>query len=263
MNDNPELLDVIDAIFTTGAQRRLKPDPVPDWMVWTVLDAAIRGPSGGNSQRWAWVVVTDDEVKGHIGAAYLDAWNSLRMGRRARVRRQLNALVGRQPIDSELDEARKDPNYRSGEHLANNIARAPVWIFAAVRGIKGEPSAADGADIFGAVQNLMLAARKLGLGTTLTMLHRRDEASVASMLGLPNDARALVLIPMGFPTTATFVTNRRRPVETVTHWERWGSMRTRPTSAGLGGVDGQQEQSESDRSAGTGLQHLTIERATT
>jgi nitroreductase len=55
-------LDVIEAIHTTGAQRRLRPDPIPDEVVWDILDAAIRGPSGGNGQSWRWVVVTDPAV---------------------------------------------------------------------------------------------------------------------------------------------------------------------------------------------------------
>jgi nitroreductase len=102
-----------------------------------------------------------------------------------------------------------------------------VWIFAVLRGIPGEPSLVDGADIFGAVQNLMLAARKYGVGTTLTMLHRKRESDVARVLGLPDDARAIALIPMGYPESERFHTPRRPPVETVTHWDRWGSQRGR------------------------------------
>ena len=234
-----ESLDVVDAIFTTAAQRRLKPDPVPDWMIWAVLDAAIRGPSGGNGQRWAWIVVTDEEVKQVIGALYLDAWNALGVGRRARVRRFVQQFKGSHQIAPAIDALRHDPNYRSGEHLANNIAKAPVWIFAVVTRVKGTPSAVDGADIYGAVQNLMLAARKYGLGTTLTMLHRQHEKRVAEVLGLPPDARALALIPVGFPASGSFFATRRRPVETVAHWEKWGRRRVRPTAESSDRVQGQ------------------------
>jgi nitroreductase len=242
MDRTSDPLDVAEAIFTTGAQRRLKPDPIPGWTIWAVLDAAIRGPSGGNGQRWAWVVVTDDEVKRQIAAWYLEAWNALSMGRRARLRRAVKQVVGRRGEVSEMEPGAPSPpvastgpddrNYRSGEHLAKNIASAPVWIFAVVTGIKGEPSVVDGADIYGAVQNLMLAARKYGLGTTLTMLHRQHEKEVAATLGLPRDARALALIPMGYPESGRFFTSRRHPVETVTHWEQWGERRTRPPLEG-------------------------------
>ena len=101
---------------------------------------------------------------------------------------------GRSPTESRaraiarrrrLAEARKDPNYRAGEHLAANIGRAPVWVFAIVEDVEGTPTVVHGANIFGAVQNLMLAARAHGLGSTLTMLHRQHETEVAALLGLP------------------------------------------------------------------------------
>jgi nitroreductase len=227
MGGTTEMLDVVDAIFTTGAQRRFKPDPIPEWIIWEVLDAAIRGPSSGNGQRWSWVVVTDETVKRRIAAWYLDAWNALSMGRRARLRRFAQQIIGPRQVAPPAGAAPQDPNYRSGEYLAHNIATAPVWIFAVVNGVKGTPTVVDGADVFGAVQNLMLAARKFGLGTTLTMLHRHHETRVASTLGLPRDASALALIPVGYPASGRFFVPRRRPVEAVTHWERWGELRAR------------------------------------
>ena len=228
LHDVPEPLDVIDAIFTTGAHRRLKPDPIPSGIIWAILDAAIRGPSSGNCQRWAWVVVTDEKTKSLIATWYLEAWNGLSLGRRVRLRRFVERIAGRGQVDSVVDLARQDHNYRSGDHLAHNIADAPVWIFAVLHGVEGAPSLVDGADIFGAVQNLMLAARKYRLGTTLTMLHRHDATKVDSLLRLPQGASAIALIPVGYVASNRFFPTRRHPVETVTHWETWGEQRTRP-----------------------------------
>jgi nitroreductase len=73
----------------------------------------------------------------------------------------------------------------------------------------------------------MLVARKHGVGSTLTMLHRSRERDVARLLGLPSDAQTIALVPLGYPI-GEFSTPRRNPVETVTHWERWGAVRTRP-----------------------------------
>jgi nitroreductase len=225
-----ESIGVIDAIFTTGAQRRLLPDPVPEEVVWAILDAAIRGPSGGNGQNWRWVVVTDPATKAPIAARYLDAWNSLAGGRRVQLRRIVDRATRRPDrAGAELVKARADPNYRAGEHLAMRIAEAPVWVFAVALGVRGEPSVVDGANVFGAVQNLMLAARVHGLGSTLTMLHRQHEAEVAALLGMPEDARALALIPLGYPSRPFFEV-RRQPVETVAYWEHWGVTRARPAS---------------------------------
>ena len=61
-------MDVFEVINTTRAMRRLKPDPVPDELIWKILDAAIRAPSGGNRQPWNFLVVRDDEVKKKIAA---------------------------------------------------------------------------------------------------------------------------------------------------------------------------------------------------
>ena len=232
MDVGREDLDVMVAIYTTGAQRRLKPDPVPEDIIWAILDAAIRGPSSGNAERWSWLVVTDEAVKRPIAELYLAAWNELHCGIRLRLRRMASRAIGASdPLEQRLVEARRDPNYRAGEHLAANIGSAPVWIFAVVSGIKGTPTVVDGADIFGAVQNLMLAARAHGLGTTLTMLHRRHEAEVASVLKLPTDARALALVPMGYPMSGRFRETRRQPVDAVTYWNEWGGRRTRVASA--------------------------------
>ena len=200
MGKRAEAIDVIDAIYTTGAQRRLRPDAVPDDVIWQILDAAIRGPSGGNDQHWRWLVVTDPAIKAPIAAWYLEAWNSLHRGKRMRLRHVADRVTGRGDRQATaLAEAREDPNYRAGEHLAATIERAPVWVFAIVENVEGTPTVVHGANIFGAVQNLMLAARAHGLGSTLTMLHRQHEAEVAALLGLPDDAAGAGLDPDRLP----------------------------------------------------------------
>ena len=114
MEQGPLTVDVIDAIYTTGAQRRLKPDPIPESVIWAVLDAAIHGPSGGNSQRWAWVVITDPDTKRLVGEWYLDAWNSLGLGRRAKVQKVIHRLTGPAHGDAGPTEHHKgDCNYRT------------------------------------------------------------------------------------------------------------------------------------------------------
>lgn len=224
-----ECLDVIDAIFSTRAMRRVRPDPIPEWILWDILDAAIRGPSSGNVQRWGWIILSDASVKSEIAGWYRDAWNALETGRRARllaaVERVIPARLRSRSNESDVDPAAV-ANRASGDHLANNLERAPVWIIVTQSGIRGEPSLVDGADVYGAVQNLMLAARKYGIGTTLTMLHRQREDDVARLLGLPDDTSTVALIPLGF-AAAGFSRPRRRPVEEVTHWQRWGQHRAR------------------------------------
>ncbi len=202
-------MDVFEVINTTRAMRRLKPDPVPDELIWKVLEAAIRGPSGGNRQPWGFIVVRDPEKKKKIGEWYLEAWNNTY----GRVR----------------DTVTADPNgarmYGSADHLANHLAEVPVLIIAAVQSgaVGTSPS---GSYIYPAVQNLMLAARALGLGTTLTTLHRAHEADVKQLLGVPDDIETMALIPIGWPK-GKFGAGPRRPVEEITFWDRWGATRQR------------------------------------
>src|SRR4051812_19869764 len=63
-------LDVLETIYTTRAMRRLKPDPIPVDVLRRILDAAIRGPSGGNQQGWAFVVVQDATLRAELGKIY-------------------------------------------------------------------------------------------------------------------------------------------------------------------------------------------------
>ena len=206
-------LDVLEAIHSTPARRYLKPDPIPEDVIWTLLDAAIRGPSGGNKQGWGWVVVTDHEVKRQIQAWYLEGWEGA-YGRR------------REEILTDSDDAGLGRrSFRSAEHLAYHLHEAPVWLIAVQRNAREDRMG--GSSIYGAVQNLMLAARAYGIGTTLTSLYAAHEEEVHALLGLPEDAKTMGLVPLGYPARGRWAEPRRRPVEDVTHWGRWGEQRAR------------------------------------
>lgn len=209
-----EPLDVLEAIHSTPARRYLKSDPIPDDVLWTILDAAIRGPTGGNSQGWGWVIVTDPEVKAQIQGWYLEGWN--------------NAYGNRK------EEILADPdggglghrNFRSAEHLALHLHEAPVWVMPVLQNAR--ESRMTGSSVYGAVQNLMLAARAYGIGATLTSLYAGHEDDVKSLLGLPDGAKTMGLIPLGYPAQGRWAQPKRRPVDEVTHWGSWGEHRTRP-----------------------------------
>ena len=203
-------MDVFEAIGTQRAMRRLKPDPVSDEDLWTILDAAIKAPSGGNSQPWRFLVIRDPEIKRKIGEYYLDGWT--------RVYGPFRDFALASP-----DFAR---TYRSADHLAHNLAEVPVLILATVQreGVAaGSPAAAS---VYPAVQNLMLAARALGLGTTLTTLHMEHDQEVKDLLGIPEGVDTMALIPVGWPK-GRFGPPVRQPVEQVTFWDRWGEQRQR------------------------------------
>jgi nitroreductase len=201
-------MELYEAIYSLRAMRRLKPDPVPDELIWKVLDAAIRAPSGGNRQPWNFIVVRDDEKKKKIGEWYLDGW-----------RLMYGAAQG--AMEGDNPQAR---TLRSADHLANHLADVPVFIIPTVRAAGTAAVSGLGSSIFPAVQNLMLAARAEGLGTTLTTLHKTHDAEVKELLGVPDGVETMCLIPMGWPK-GKFGAGPRMPVEQVTYWESWGKTR--------------------------------------
>ncbi len=116
--------------------------------------------------------------------------------------------------------------YASADHLANHLAEVPVLIIATINTAGVAPVSTSGASIYPAVQNLMLAARALGLGTTLTTLHRSHEAEVKQLLGVPEGVDTMCLIPLGYPL-GKFGPTSRMPAEKVVYWEKWGRARER------------------------------------
>jgi nitroreductase len=115
----------------------------------------------------------------------------------------------------------------AAQHLAQHLADAPVLIVATVRLADIASTTPPGACIYPALQNLMLAARSLGLGTTLTTLHRYHEKEVKELLGIPDGVETMALIPLGWPQ-GRFGPVRRRPPEEVAFWDRWDATRSRP-----------------------------------
>jgi nitroreductase len=216
ISPGPEDLPIIDALHSTPSRRYLSAQPVPEDVIWAILDAAIRGPSGGNRQRWGWVVVTDPEIKQRVAAWYREGFEKAYRVRRAE-------LLSAAPSDEGLAPA----SYRAAEYLADHIQEAPVWVIPVLRGAADSGDPRLGSSIYGAVQQLILAARAYGIGATLTTLYAAHETELKELLGLPADALSMALVPLGYPARGRWSEPRRVPVEQVVHWERWGSTRPR------------------------------------
>jgi nitroreductase len=201
-------MELFDAIRTTRAMRRLDTGrPVEDADLLTIVEAATKGPSGGNLQPTRWLVVTDPEVKRPVGAIYRQCWHDVR---------------GWYVERAERDEGRRKV-LRSADHLADHMAEAPAIVVPCSRG--SDPGSAS--SVFGAVQNLCLAATGLGLGTTLTTVHRTREAEVRAVLGVPDEVTTWALIPVGYPL-GRWGEAKRRPVREVTYWNHWGEPPAEP-----------------------------------
>ena len=204
-------MDFFEVANTQRAMRRLHSDPIPDADLWKILDAATKAPNGGNRQPWNFVVVRDAEAKTKIAGWYLEAWNKAYGG----------ATKDAMPADANMAKT-----FRSADYLANHMADVPVLVIATIRKDMFAIGPTLGASIYPAVQNLMLAARALGLGTALTTLHKMHEDDVKELLGIPDDVETMALIPIGRPM-GQFGPVRRMPAEKVVYWDGWGKRRTR------------------------------------
>ncbi len=212
----PDPVSILEALHSTPARRYLSAEPIPDEVIWAILDAAVRGPSGGNRQNWGWVVVTDPEIKGQVAGWYREGWDRAYGSRREQI-------LAAQPTADGLTRQ----SFLAAEHLALHLAEAPVWIFPVLRRAADSGNPRLGSSIYGAVQQLILAARAYGIGATLTTLYAAHEAELRPLLGLPDDALTMGLLPLGYPVRGRWSQPRRRPVEEVTHWNRWGATRER------------------------------------
>jgi nitroreductase len=155
----------------------LKPDPVPAPLTRKILEAGVSAPSGGNMQRWRFLVIRDPKVKQTVGAYYKRAWDEVVAPR----------YRGGEPAPGTSRE-RFLRMLDSAQYLADHIHEAPVWIVPCMGG--GTPTRTSGSSIYPAVQNMLLAARALGLGATLTTLYLNFEKEVEAALGLPADVHS-------------------------------------------------------------------------
>ena len=204
-------MDVLEAIYTTRAMRRVKPDPIPDDVLRAIMDAAIRAPSGGNQQTWSFVLVRDPEKKRRLQELYKPLIEALFQPG--------GPYAGLMDVE---DEAQRKQNQRladSARYLGDHMAEAPVIVVPCIRGRGRDISM--GASIYPAVQNLMVAARAFGVGSALTTIHRQKEDEVRALLGAPDDVQTAALIPLGYPRGRWGVA-KRRPVEEVVFVDTWG-----------------------------------------
>ena len=198
-------MDVFEAMRTTRAMRRLdNSKPVSDDDIWTIVEYATKAATGGNSQPVRWIVVRDAEKRKRLGEIYKECWA------------QVGAMYRQR---TPADDTQTNRILTSADHLGEHMGEAPVLIIPASKG--GDPGS-----VYPGVQNLFLAARALGLGTTLTTVHKLKEAEVREVLGIPDDVQTWAMIPVGYPT-GKWGEAKRRPVEETTYWDGWRETRTR------------------------------------
>lgn len=183
--------NVWDLFPRQRAVRAFADREVPEEHILRILEAATRAPSSQNGMPWRFIVVRDQAQKDALSEVY-DRCFAQVYGDQAPAR-----AAGRQPWST-----------------------VPVLIAACVEAPSGRTSMMSGASVYPAVQNLMLAARALGLGTVLTTLWRRENETVRGILGVPEGWEIAAITPLGYPATP-LGKNRRPPARDFIHWDRW------------------------------------------
>ena len=215
MDDNPaRFAAFFDLVGSMRAMRRLKSDPVPDALLFKVLNAGVQAPSGMNTQPWKFLVIRTPEDKAFFAERYRDAILS-RFGAfdftdddDGPMVRQLRAL------QYQMDHMQDFP-------LLLVVCGKRDWPFKVPEAERVGLAPPNYGAIYPCVQNILLACRAVGLGAALTTMHQVFEDELLERFQIPDEYGVVVTIPIGFPM-GRFGPVTRKPAEDMTYFDRWG-----------------------------------------
>ena len=203
---------LLEGLCSTRAIRRYQDEPIPDHVLRDILFAATRAPSGSNRQPYRFVVLTDSE--------------------RARAAKQMIADVAqrgwaaKRKNDSYDRGSGKDPNSPKArmahvmQSYVDNFANVPCLILPCMVRYR-EPQPTEGASVYPAVQNILLAARALGYGGVITGFHGGVESELKALLDIPQDVFMTCTLTLGKPA-GNHGPVRRRPMAELVYGDSWG-----------------------------------------
>jgi nitroreductase len=205
-------MELHEALYTTRAMRRVKPDPIPHDVQARMLDAAVRAPSGGNSQNWRFLLLDDPDKRAALAPLYQHAmgqlWDTV-------YKTQIDAAKANPEAPESIQMLKVQ---RSAQWLADNFETVPLFLFPFSQ---YDPT---GGSIYPAVWSAMLAARAEGVGSCLTALlqffHPKETFEI---LGVPEDQGWILsgTVSFGYPTGSWGV-GARVPVHKVSYRNGWG-----------------------------------------
>jgi nitroreductase len=197
-------MDVFEAMGTARAMRFFRPDPVPDELLERVLWGATRASNPNNTQAWHFVVVRDPEQRRRIGD----------------VVQPFSSRVAQMPDPGNETDRR---TLKGARNLSGSLGDVPVLVYVCGRNVYPAHQPQETmmySAIYAASQNLVVAARAVGLGAAFTTLHQVGERQMRDILGIPDDVFIGTLIPLGYPDGPEGPVTRR-PLDEVVHYDRW------------------------------------------
>ncbi len=207
-------MPLLEAMTTQRAVRRVLPDPVDDAVVLKCIELALRAPTGSNGQNWEFLVVKDQRVRDQLGARYRQAWS-------------LYGGIGKRVAKGDESMTKI---LRAVQWQVDHFSEIPVLVVPCRRGggrLPYLPSPFVGessffGSIYPSVQNLLLAARAMGLGASLITLPLWSVTSARRILGLPLSVTPVCVVPLGWPR-GRYGPTTRKPVQQVTHLDSYGN----------------------------------------
>jgi len=204
-------IPLLEGLATTRAIRRYRPEPVPDEDLATILWHATRAPSGSNRQPFRFVVLRDGpvarEAKALLGRSFREMWAAKR------------AADGYERGSGLGGDSPKARMARTMQHFVDSFESTPVVVLPCLVRYR-DPHPTEGASIYPACQNLLLAARALGYGGVMTLWHQRVDAELRELVGIPEEVQIAATIPLGRPV-GHHGPVRRRPLGELVYEDRW------------------------------------------
>jgi nitroreductase len=202
----------VDRLHPTTRTVRRRMDlacPVARDVVLDCVRLATQAPSGGNSQRWHWVLVDDRPLIAEVARLYRSAYQAHIAAKTAALTAQVSPAI-----------------IASSDHLADHLHEVPVLAIPCLTGrLAACPSTAECSEFYGSILpaawSFMLALRSRGLVSAFTTVHLRHEAAVGALLEIPADVTQIALIPVAYPTGTSFRPGQRKPVNEVSSWNGW------------------------------------------
>ena len=215
-------LTTVDHLLSTTRSVRKRLDfsrPVDANIITKCIDLALQAPTGGNSQGWSFVVVTDTGKRKAVAEIYKKAFKLYSSDPAMRARYDADA--------SDLRAKQMDRVLSSADFLAEHMHEAPALVIACIEGRIEKASPVEQAGVYGSILpaawSFMLALRSRGLGTAWTTLHIMYEQEVAKILGIPATVTQAALFPVAYFTGDDFKPAKRLPTAEFVHWDSWGT----------------------------------------
>lgn len=200
-------MGIFDVMFSNRAMRRIKPDDLPEDLLRQLIEAANQAPTASNNQNTRWIIVRDAEQKQKL----------------ADLNREARRVAYGDPVPA-TDPAMARRQAASKWHT-EHLQDVPAHFIACIE-FENRPAdtfrggVGTGGSVWPAVQNLLLAARALGLGAVPTTLPLMDREAAKAVLGLPGNVDPFCLIPVGYPM-GNFGPVTRKPIDEILRWDRW------------------------------------------